>query len=154
VNLGIGSTNQVLTVVGGVPTWQAAGTLTSVTTDQMLVNSGTSLASANATSTSVVTATGTTNTYAGRVQVKNTSGGTLGTITVRIPNTNVGANSVVIASVVFDGNSATGNEYVVNVTNIDGTNHRFDLLLHRATPTASSSFNNNEGCTVHWMVIN
>jgi len=125
---------------------------TTVTTDQLLSTSGTAAQTANTgnsyTSSNV-------STFAGRVNVQNTSGGTLGTITVTVNNSKVTANSVIILSPGTNSNSASGVEYLANeVTTARSASTSFTFVLHRATPSGSASFVNNEGAQVSYIIIN
>lgn len=123
-----------------------------VTTDQVLATSGTAIQTAN-TGNSYTSST--VATFAGRVAVQNTSGGTLGTITVTVNNSKVTSNSVIILSPGTNANSASGVEYLANeVTTSRSAGTSFTFVLHRATPSGSASFVNNEGAQVSYIIIN
>ena len=102
---GIGSTGQVLTVTGGVPTWAtpAAGDVTSVTASSPLASSGGSTPNISFTGTLPVAngGTGQTSYTNGQLLIGNTSGNTLTKATLTagagISVTN-GAGSITIAS--------------------------------------------------------
>lgn len=106
------------------------------------------------TSGVIVTPT-TTNTFAGSVGYQNTSGGTLGTLTMAVLNTNVTAKSIILVVAATDSHSMAGQEYVANevsASRVPGVSFR--VIVHRATPTSSASYNNGEGGTFSYIIIN
>ena len=90
----------------------------------------------------------------GMIPVQNTTGGTLGTLHVQVPCTEVTSVSVIVVQVERDNNSVAGVEYIVNLAlngRVAGVGFYVDV--HRATTSASASLVNNEGCTLNYIVV-
>lgn len=97
---------------------------------------------------------GGTTVTAGQITVQNTSGGTVGSLVATIPCTAITATSVIVVTPEANSNSASGVEYLAQIpANARSAGTGFTVTLHRATPSGSASFVNNEGCTLNWMVI-
>lgn len=118
----------------------------------MQIVGGTTALSASANGTLTVTST----TLAGRVDLVNASGGTLGTISVTINSKLVTANSVILICAARNANSAVGNlGYIASEkANVRSAGVSFQVTCHKLWTSASASFANGEGFTFFYLILN
>lgn len=95
---------------------------------------------------------GGTTVTAGQFEIQNTSGGTLGTLTVAIPNAAITATSVITLGIERSTHSASGVEYIAQIVSRQ-PGVGFTVDFHRSTPSGSASFVNNEGCILNYMIV-
>lgn len=97
-------------------------------------------------------------TCAGRVAIKNTSGGSIvsGTLAyIGVLNSKVTANSIILVGVSTDSNSVAGNEYIcseIGANRVPGVS--FSVFPHRETPVSSQALTSNDGFTLNYIIIN